>query len=542
MNGQIKYSVYVIVFLSLCHLFLYQSIIDTGLSSHNNNKFLVLDDDTDDTDDTTTMDKDAAGNLDDTNNPDKNEEDDLKEVILLSSTNFSLSSDIDKIYHSPRKQEIHVHLSTESTNNHPASDSNSSSSASSKRRCKSPKLRARLSGPYLALVTWEHDSIFTDMNIDNYNHTSNDNDVNVIIGHYQVPKGGTYFIEIIAILCETPRYHDNFTSACLEDLNNNVISAYNATIKVLDSPAPEKNNNNKNGPGKPTFGFWKWKGDLSENVTQIVPITSTRTREYSQMKTRYQPTLCWKETNKTIRNILRCDEKEDRKRFLDYQFEWQNDTINDSLQIGAKRKRTRIGDLEQFKAKKENVCIFGVSHSHFIRKYSDDLSLTQSISFGGTITLIKYHIMPEPGVDLSKDYVDAKQRFNCTKGLVGFGQWPGSYDGGAPVLFWQYEQLMNRVVNTMREVGIEPIFRALHWIPIASRVGSCPPGDWRIHAMEGYNEILKKVGKELNVPYLDSEFIVAPMWDESADFNHVNDERAWREVNFIMRNLIKLQA
>lgn len=60
--------------------------------------------------------------------------------------------------------------------------------------------------------------------------------------------------------------------------------------------------------------------------------------------------------------------------------------------------------------------------------------------------------------------------------------------------------------------------------------------------MEGYNEILKKVGKELNVPYLDSESIVAPMWDESADFNHVKDERAWREVNFIMRDLIKLQA
>ena len=512
MNRQTKSIIAAIVFFLTCNTFRINrsSIVQVVLEASSKNKPI---------------------------NIDKNDEEDndpLKELILLSSTNNSLSSDIDKIYHSPRKQEIHVHLTTVGNFLY------------YKRRCKSPKLRARLSGPYLALVTWDHDSIFANMNIDMNNHTSNDkdydndNDVNVIIGHYQVPKGGTYFIEIIAILCEAPRYHDNFTSTCLEDPNNNVISAYNATINVLDPPAPKPNTedskNNIHGPGKPTPGFWKWKGDLSENVTQVVTIQQKR--EYAPLITRFQPITCWNEKNKTTRNIHRCDEKEDRQRFLDYQFEWQNDTINDSLRIG----RTRIGDLEQFKAKEEKICIFGVSHSHFIRLYSDDLLLTQNITFGGIITLIKYEIMPEASADLSKDYIDAKQKFNCTKGLVGFGQWPGSYDGGRPVLFWQYEQLMNRVVKTMREIGIEPIFRALHWIPVAARVGSCPPGDWRVHAMEGYNEILKKVGKELNVPYLDSESIVAPMWDESADFNHVKDERAWREVNFIMRDLIKLQA
>lgn len=477
-------------------------------------------------------------------------EEDDNILVALSSDNFTLASDIIKITHLPNKREIHVHLKT------PAAQ----------RRCKRPKLRGRLSGPYLALLTWDNDSVYSTGTTDNdsstdvvitsasigLNYTENDtssetaalrnpsrredgeekeedHENNILVGHYQVPSGGTYYIEIIALLCERINYHTNFVRTCLEEPARHRITANNATVEIFE-PLDEM----RNQMDYP-LGFWKWR-DAS--------------KEYKPLLTRYQPVGCWHPKSKESMISLGCADMSDTTRFDDYTFVWNDKSVNDSqwYYVGNNYKgKEKVhgggwvvrGDIEQYKGDfNATVCFNGMSHSDRMMKQMDILNITQSIKVVLERTLIS---APLQGIDFAGQFKAMKAKFNCTRSLIAIGQWAASFSGSVPFLIHEWEDRMKRMVVDLRNAGVEPMFRSLHMQPIGERQGTCPPMDWRAHALDEYNQVLKKISREMDVIYFDTEFIMSPLWDSWSDWMHPENEPLWKECNFLMREMMKLR-
>ena len=66
------------------------------------------------------------------------------------------------------------------------------------------------------------------------------------------------------------------------------------------------------------------------------------------------------------------------------------------------------------------------------------------------------------------------------------------------------------------------------------------PHDWRVRTLSSYNEILLKIGREMNIPIIGTYFIIAPISDSYTDFMHPEYQFFWTEYNHIMRELINL--
>jgi len=407
------------------------------------------------------------------------------EIIPMYS-NSTLSSEIINITHLPNNQEIHVHLKT------PWND----------RRCKNPTFRGRLSGPYLALIKWEHDSIFASPNKTN----------DIIVGRYQVPSAGVYFIEIVVLLCESIKYQSNFVSQCLEDSRKNRITEIGASINIL--PPNTKLMTSSEFP----LGFWKWKGDIEENPK----------KPYIPLLFRFQPDGCFESTS------IECKESASRDRFKDYDFVWNDLSTEDSMKL----KRTRTGDLTQFQGKSETtVCFAGKSHSRGIVNVMNWLNISQSIKVEYFPTLFT---RPGQGRDLDEEFRKIKTEKHCNITVLAIGQWAASYVGKIPFLMHEWDYIMRKVINSIKLGGSYPIIRLLHMQPVTQRHTCCPPFDWRVQALSGYNEILVKIGREMDIPIIDTDFIIAPMSDSYIDFMHPKNKLSWIECNHIMRGLMNL--
>ena len=60
--------------------------------------------------------------------------------------------------------------------------------------------------------------------------------------------------------------------------------------------------------------------------------------------------------------------------------------------------------------------------------------------------------------------------------------------------------------------------------PLGMRHGSCPSEDWRNPPnIDMYSQVTRKVAKEFNMPFLDTNFIIGTLWDSGKDWCHYND-------------------
>ena len=144
-------------------------------------------------------------------------------------------------------------------------------------------------------------------------------------------------------------------------------------------------------------------------------------------------------------------------------------------------------------------------------------------------------------------------RTGCTKIVIAVGQWPASYKMGlpdygnrGPVLLGQfYRQTKVMLQNLRRELPdhIEIFARSIHYNPIGDVIGGCTPRDWRNPlVIDGYNAVIERAVEELggggptrsnNITFLDTNFLVGPMWDSSQDWCHLNDQVQHPEALYI---------
>ena len=66
------------------------------------------------------------------------------------------------------------------------------------------------------------------------------------------------------------------------------------------------------------------------------------------------------------------------------------------------------------------------------------------------------------------------------------------------------------------------------------------PADWRTPpVIEQYNSIIRNVSFSMNVSYIDTNFIIRPMWDSAEDFCHYrHDKIAAAEALYMIGRLL----
>ena len=74
--------------------------------------------------------------------------------------------------------------------------------------------------------------------------------------------------------------------------------------------------------------------------------------------------------------------------------------------------------------------------------------------------------------------------------------------------------------------------------PLADRILSCPPQDWRTpHVIDMYNNITKRLCEKHNMQFLDTNDIMGIMWDRATDFCHFQDVSSFMESKYILSRI-----
>jgi hypothetical protein len=335
-----------------------------------------------------------------------------------------------------------------------------------------PVLRGRLSGPALVMLEWN--------NLDaNSTHTSMAlSTTSRLEGYYRAPVVGTYFLEILVIQRSDWKFSTHFEATCLENPRHNRITKRGVVIRVEHAqPVP--------------IGYWVAKSDVSK-----------------PLYTRFQEPNC--RPNSTDSLSDRCTIPGDLSRFENYEFHFQ---ANNTLQA----KEMLLKD------KNANICYMGDSHSRAAKEFTQKLA-------GGRPTAATHLYFRHPHLAKPPLLKKAVANLNCTAVVVGIGAWPAAgQPGDRPHLFEEYRNEMSEVIwgiQNMTNVFVQYV----HYHLLSDNLTACPPTDWRSpRVIDMYNEILSQVCGEHGVPFIDTNFLIGPIWDSPVDWSHF-DSMGIKEV------------
>jgi hypothetical protein len=285
-------------------------------------------------------------------------------------------SDVGAIIHVPTEAKIIVHFKQN-------------------RSCSNPQLLGRLSGLFLSDIKWSES---------NFVGANGELDV---VGHYEVPSPGTYYIEIIATMCQQLDVDVDATNICVLDPAHHRLTHANATIDATTARKRE-------------IGFW------FNNLR-----TSTST---TPLYIRYQPPDC----RNGNEHLERCKWPMDLTRFDPYEFRF-----TESFSLKEQLDKHKGGGLRR-------VCFVGASHSRVLTRFADSI-------LAGVNNRAAFHQDVRFAAGLTE--MAAKNMLKCNKVVVGMGHW----DLSAPTPFAEYKRLMTEAmssfVKTLLDAKIEVYFR-----------------------------------------------------------------------------------
>lgn len=402
-------------------------------------------------------------------------DDEIDIILATISTNSSNTSaqhldkfgpsllpvEIKRISHFPSQAKIIVQLANE-------------------RVCVNPYLLGRLSGEYLSLIDWENEKDTT---------TNNEyvNDKDHIIGYYRVPSPGRYFIEIIGILCHGLTADTDYTDICLEDPNRHRLTHPSASIDVVVSAEEEQAKNHKRSIRlRQTLGYWK-----------------SSSNDHYPMFTRYQPHDCRGDN----RRAERCLQASSVTQFDSYQFVYVDDVlINDEETIHSKAiDKTSVTKL----------CLVGDSHSEAMTG-----EMTLWLRKWNILNVVVYHIRAKYPHDIDTSFISHNiTNQNCNNILIAVGQWSA---GRTATPFPQYKVEIMEMISRFKDLRVTNFnLRAIHYNPLGDEKTTCPPEDWRWPpVIDMYNDIIHNLSISMDVPFLNTNFIIGPMWDSARDWCH----------------------
>mmetsp|Transcript_477 Transcript_477/g.954 ORF Transcript_477/g.954 Transcript_477/m.954 type:complete len:590 (+) Transcript_477:126-1895(+) len=468
-----------------------------------------------------------------------------------SDRRTALATEIQSIRHFPREGMIVVQFKQTSDLDQAGGVNSVGSdgmSQSHSRLCKDPFLAGRLSGPFLSHnFQWEKHFLDLDVNKNgNGGHVKNETTktVDKMIWRYDTPEPGQYFVEILGILCNDVGLHVNngiFKNVCLEDSESLRITHGNASIHVVHNHPLDKRRK----------GYWKWENSRSSfdgnpNVdATIMPLF-----------TRYQPVEC-RDVDSNF-----CNDRVSTERFRPYEFYFlDNNDDDDGIMIpnnhtqqqrqmqqyhhhyhqerqyqtllSTNDKELRVMQkLRSTTKEKIKLCFVGASHSRKMTQAFNKLFVDSR-----TADIIEAYLLDVKFPrSVDADFIRGNiLHWSCTKTIIAIGQWAASasknekYSHIPPISFPDFREEYRNMMKALNDLNVSGVhLRSIHLNPLGDLRFKCPAEDYRHPSvLEVYNEIIRNL-TELeefkNISFIDTDFIIGPMWDSSPDFCHFPPE------------------
>jgi FkbM family methyltransferase len=338
----------------------------------------------------------------------------------------------------------------------------------------------------------------------------------IFTGQYSLcyPRAGssTYFFEIMVLSCagRAPYQGGRKTvmSTCLVDPTKNVL---NLPYTFIDTPSA------RDAVGGPCW------------------VSTAKTA--SQLTTRFQPVECYpyislelppsraKGAGSPLRSIAPatkklCAEYTDLTRFEPYKFD--QESIVDWKQSWAP-----LG-LAGTAAKPVVLCVFGDSHARVLAATMKSLIQEAMLSHtrvadGGKLSSKFLSELTGDGT-LNQIVRDAK----CTDVVLNMGQWSSGWPNHYPDIVKTIQEDLTTVVSHLGKLKASGALRSasissVNYNPTGAMIAACPPEDWRSRPfIDAYNRAFADViaAEPEDVVYIDSGFIVSPVWDSASDWCH----------------------
>ena len=208
-----------------------------------------------------------------------------------------------------------------------------------------------------------------------------------------------------------------------------------------------------------------------------------------------------------------------------------------------------------------NVCFLGMSHSLWHMKHCSQL-LNAAGGYGNVTEptekkmvcsrlSFEYPQSVDPktiDIQLERNMMNKSAKIHlCTHIVIGLFQWSFSFKNPnlRPPLISKWKQDIENVIQTIQNstylagYNATPklFLRSVHSNPLKRYTSICYPRirDWRTPVnAELCNKALQEISDENeNVTFIDTDFIIGPMWDVSSDFNHRRGIESMEETKYI---------
>ena len=280
------------------------------------------------------------------------------------------------------------------------------------RKCGSPQLIGRLSGPVLTTVKWKNNEK------DDGTMSNSDEGNDLLVGYYHVPVSGQYFIEIIVTTCTELDMDVDAKPICIQDPDYNRLTHENATITAVSTLETDSGNVKVHKNLDSALGFWYNKNE-----------------KHRPMYTRYQRQNC---RNDETKWTDRCKQLANLSRFDPYEFKFT----------------TGFSSQEFLNGKKERICFEGDSHSRVMWNYAT------KICEHSNVTVVRFADVERPNKSSTFHYageLNSEGRMkdilgkNCTKVVFATGQWDAGFPKEHPTSFREYEDMLESAIHLIAQ-------------------------------------------------------------------------------------------
>ena len=467
---------------------------------------------------------------------DKSVQIEIEIEIPTNNASKFVASDVARVVHVPSKSRIEVHLNDYDV-----------------RECKNPMVLGRISG-------WSISSFVMGFGND-------DNNRSILIGTYDrstMPVAGTYYLELIVMLCE--RYDDDEDSVksvdlrqlCLYDHGtgteyHHMITQFGSSIDV--SPMVDKDMGDSSPPPpddntSPRMGRWIYKNLLetvAPNYGAAVdsgPTTAALDLELPPpLYTRYQ--------------VSKYSMFPEGWTFLfdNYTYQWNNLGPSADLDRPDLYYPSNIVDTTDLAPLK--VCFVGSSHSRVLKNACLRMlnaSSIESQDLGCKLVWVNY---PNNVTDDSTEIRSTIEEAGCTHAIFGLYQWYFSHHSKHRIFWGDFEEALTGAIRVLDDIARDPetrlrrvLLRSLHPNGLGFAYSACPPTDFRTFPNTDFaTSVVKKIAEDFSseakknnvnevVSFLDTRFLMDPVWDSNMDWSHYDWEVSEIEAKFMVSEIM----
>lgn len=184
-----------------------------------------------------------------------------------------------------------------------------------------------------------------------------------------------------------------------------------------------------------------------------------------------------------------------------------------------------------------HVCFMGDSHSRYGGKTVQQMGITPA-----TLNISAVYIQVRFMADLLVNNAEVlKTLSTCDPIIMAIGQWDFSHQfGSAPDTFTIYESNVQHALDLLHEhVPHVPVLgRNIHFNGMGSRFSRCTPIDWRLGMI--VHRVFDSWNGTNQFTYVDTNFVVEPMWDSAPDWGHLSKPVLRAETVFLLSEALKL--